>query len=238
MPPSHAKAHAPPAGAPQGPLGAGAVKVGLGAPGSLPERLLASPPGSLGAAAPLQAGAPAAAALRAPASTAAGAPGWSPICARTWSGHPACIMPPQGAATCTARAATGRGFEWCHSLGHEGHRQAHGTATCRSQGVACVASSAQQVQRHVPLQRTVLGSQGRESPRASSEDDWTQARQHVLLPEVLGRRQWPPRVGSFSDDNELPRWRPPCRAGSYFFRSSWESIPHHQLLYGGLRGGR
>ena len=39
-----------------------------------------------------------------------------------------------------------------------------------------------------PPPGTVLGSQGRESPRGSSEDEPPQARQCVLPPAVLGRR--------------------------------------------------
>ena len=74
-------------------MGAAADKAWQGAPGSFPERLLASLPGWSGAAAPLQADAIAAAVLPTCAATAAGAPGWSSTGARTRFGHRVRIVP-------------------------------------------------------------------------------------------------------------------------------------------------
>ena len=60
----------------------------------------------------------------------------------------------------------------------------------------------------------------------------------MLPPAVFGRMHRPPRVGSYSDDDEPPRGRPPSRAGSSFSHSSRGCSPHHPQGYGGGEGGR
>ena len=142
------------------------------------------------------------------------------------------LCPAHGAATCAACAATGQGITYCCSLGHEGHRLAPAAKRAGARVLCAWLQAPQQVHRPAPPPRTVLGSRGRELPRGSSEDEPLQARQRVLPPVVLGRRQRPPRVGSSSSDVP-PCRRPPPRAGSSFSHSSRNSSPHHPRGYGG-----
>ena len=170
MPLDHAGAHVPPGGALQGPVGTAAGKARQGAPGSLPERLPASPPGWAGTATPLQAGAPAAAALPARAATAAGTPGWSPTGARTRFGHRV-LCPAHGAAMCAACPATGRALNaaapWAtRGTGRRRQRSAQGPGRC----VRGFKRPSRCTGLHPPP-RKLLGSRGRGSPRGSSEDE-------------------------------------------------------------------